>query len=169
MATRTVALGPAFATLRDDDEETLVGSSLHQEAINALYNGLKGCGPRRRLPWFIGNQLKIVIPRTGNRAPYQPAPDILVHPTLTAASRSSLILAVDGPPALVIEVAGPATALERDVNLAAPTGKPRVYEAIGVGEYLVFDPAGDILGTQVWARRAGPHGYTPWEPAADGR
>ncbi|MDP9373430.1 MAG: Uma2 family endonuclease [Chloroflexota bacterium] len=169
MITRAIALGPEFDTLPDDTEETLVGTSLHQGAITALYTSLALCGPRRGLPWFVGNQLKIVIPRQGNRAPYMPYPDILVHPTLTSASRSSLVLAVDGPPALVIEVASPATAVEQDVNLTSPTGKPRVYETIGVSEYLVFDPAGDILGSQVWARRASPGGYVPWEPEADGR
>lgn len=169
MIVQTAALGPEFDTLQDDTEETLVGTSLHQGAITALYTSLNLCGPRRGLPWFVGNQIKIVIPREGNKAPYQPYPDILVHPTLTNASRSSLVLAVDGPPALVIEVASPATAVENDINLTSPTGKPKVYETIGVTEYVVFDPAGDILGAQVWARRAGPHGFVPWEPDDDGR
>lgn len=170
MTVQAVALGPEFDTLRDDTEETLVGSSLHQGAIAALYTSLTLCGPSRGLPWFVGNQLKIVIPREGGtRAPYQPMPDILVHPARIGAALSALYLAADGPPALVIEVASPATAAESDVNLTSPNGKPRVYEAIGVAEYLVFDPGGDLLGTQVWARRAGPRGYVPWEPGADGR
>jgi Uma2 family endonuclease len=169
MATQLVTLSRELDALRDDDEETLVGSSLHQGAIVALYTGLVLCGPRRGLPCFVGNQLKLVIPRGGNRAPYQPAPDILVHPTLGASWRSSLLLAVDGPPALIIEVASPSTATERDVHLTAPDGKPRAYEAAGVAEYLVFDPAGDILGAQVWACRAGSRGYEPWEPDAAGR
>lgn len=169
MITQTVALGPEFDALRDDTEETVVGTSLHQGAIVALHTSLTLCGPRRGLPWFIGNQLKVVVPRQGNKASYMPYPDILVHPTLMNTSRSSLILAVDGPPALVIEVASPSTAEENDVNLLSPTGKPRVYETIGVKEYLVFDPAGDIIGTQVWARRASAGAYVPWEPGADGR
>ena len=164
-----VALGPEFDGLQDDTEETLVGSSLHQEAITALYTSLTLCGPRRGLPWFVGNQIKVVIHREGSQAPYMPSPDILVHPTLTSASRSSLVLAVDGPPALVIEVASPATAVERDVNLTSPTGKPRVYEATGVAEYLVFDPTGDLLGTQVWAQRAESGRFVSWEPEPDGR
>ncbi len=169
MTAQAVALGPEFDLLRDDSEETLVGSSLHQGAITALYTSLTLCGPRRGLPWFVGNQLRIVVPREGNRPPYQPAPDLLVHPTLGGGSRSSLYLAADGPPALVIEVASPATAVESDVNLTSPNGKPRVYEAIGVAEYLVFDPTGDLLGTEIWARRAGPGGYEPWEPDDNGR
>ena len=169
MLRQFVALGPEFDHLPNDTEESLVGTSLHQAAITALYTSLILCGPHRGLPWFVGNQLMMVIPRRGSQGPYMPSPDILVHPTLTSGSRSSLILAADGPPALVIEVTSPATALERDLNLTSPRGKPQVYEAAGVREYLVFDPVGDIIPTQVWARRAGPSGFVPWEPEADGR
>lgn len=63
MIVQTVALGPEFDTLRDDSEETRVGTSLHQGAITTLYNSLYLCGPRHGLPWFVGNQLRIVIPR----------------------------------------------------------------------------------------------------------
>ncbi|HEY8600447.1 MAG TPA: Uma2 family endonuclease, partial [Thermomicrobiales bacterium] len=127
------------------------------------------CGPRRGLPWFIGNQIKMIVPRQGSRAPYMPSPDILVHPTLTNTSRTSLILATDGPPALVIEVASPSTAWSSDLNLADPRGKPGAYEAIGIPEYIVFDPTAELLGDQLWARRLGPDGYEPWEPTTEGR
>jgi len=169
MILKTFALDPALDNLPDDTDETLVGSSLHQGAITVLVTGLTLCGPRRGLPWFIGNQIKMVIPRQGARAPYMPSPDILVHPTMTNSSRSSLILASDGPPALVIEVASPSTVWLSDLNLTDPRGKPRAYEAIGVPEYLVFDPTAELLPEQIWARRLGPHGYEPWEPTAEGR
>jgi len=166
--TRTFALGPEFDTLPNDTEETLMGSSQHQAAIVALYTSLQQCGPRRGLPWFVGNQIKLMIPRQGRR-PYQPAPDILVHPTLSSGSRDSLYVNADGPPVLIIEVASPSTAVERDTNLISPEGKPAVYAAMGVREYLVFDPSDDILGSPVWARRKGPGGFVPWEPDGMGR
>jgi len=169
MIAQTAALGPGYDALPDDTEETLVGSSLHQGAITAIYTGLILCGPQRGLPWFVGNQIELVIPREGNTRPYKPSPDILVHPTLTNASRTSLILATDGPPALIIEVASPSTALRNDINLIDSTGKPSVYADIGVREYLVFDPTGDILGVQVWARRSGANGFIPWTSDANGR
>lgn len=168
MVTRTVALGPEFDTLPNDTEKTLMGTSLHQAAIVTLYTSLEQCGPDRGLPWFVGNQIKLIIPRQGRRS-YQPSPDILVHPTLTSGTRESLHVAADGPPVLIIEVASPSTAVERDINLTSPTGKPGVYAAIGVREYLVFDPSDDILETPVWARRTGPGGYVPWEPDGHGR
>ena len=85
------------------------------------------------------------------------------------APRTSLAPAIDGPPALIIEVASPSTAVENDINLVSPRGKPRAYEAIGVREYLVFDATGEHVGRPVWARRAGPRGFEPWEPDANGR
>jgi Uma2 family endonuclease len=165
---RTFALGPEFDMLPDDTEETLVGSSLHQAAIVALYTSLEQCGPGRGLPWFVGNQIKLIIPRQGGGS-YQPSPDILVHPTLSSGSRESLYVKADGPPVLIIEVASRSTAVERDINLMSPDGKPGVYASIGVEEYLVFDPSDDILGSPVWARRSGPAGYIPWEPDQSGR
>jgi hypothetical protein len=109
------------------------------------------------------------MPRRGDRPPAQPAPDICVHPTLTRAPRTSLLVAVDGPPSLVVEVTSPATALGRDLNADSFVGKPQVYEAMGIAEYLVFDPLAEFIREQVRAWRLGPHGYLPWEPAADGR
>jgi Uma2 family endonuclease len=167
--TRTVALGHEFDTLPNDTEETLMGTSWHQAAIVALDTSLRQCGRRRGLPWFVGNQIKVVIPRHGGGGAYMPSPDILVHPTLGSGSRTSLYLAVDGPPVLIIEVASPSTAVEHDLNLTSPTGKPSAYEAIGVSEYLVFDPGGEILDPPVWGRRTSPSGFVPWEPDADGR
>ena len=98
-----------------------------------------------------------------------PSPDIIVHPTLTNASRTSLILTTDGPPALAIEVASPSTAWSSDLNLTDKRGKPGVYESIGIPEYLVFDPTSELLPEQIWARRLGPDGYEPWEATAEGR
>lgn len=164
MVTRSIALGPEFDLFRDDDEETLVGSSSHQGAIVALYEGLGNCGRQRGLPWFIGNQLTVLIPREGRKPPLQPSPDILVHPTLAAGHRSSLDVAKDGPPALVIEVVSPATALDRDLNTDLPIGKPGVYAAAGIPEYLVFDPLAEFLPERVRGWRLNPRGSTPWLP-----
>ncbi len=169
MLKQRVVLGPEFDHLPDDTEETLVGSSLHQGNITGIYTSLLLCGPRRGLPWFVGNQLKMVVSRRGYKRTYQPSPDILVHPTLTNSSRTSLLVDIDGPPALIIEVTSPSTALQSDLNLTPPESKPKAYEEIGVAEYLVFDPSEGFVPGQVWAQRLGPQGYEPWEPGVDGR
>ena len=166
MVARTLVLDARFDPVPDDTEETLVGASPHQDAIYILYDGLLACGPDSGLPWFVGNQLTMIIPRGGGRPSYQPSPDILVHPTLTQSDRSSLDVGRDGPPVLIIEVASPATARERDLN---PAAKPGIYAAINVLEYLVFDPQEQFIPGLVWARRLGPSGYDLWLPSALGR
>lgn len=163
-------LGPAFATFTDDTEESVLGSSLHQGAIMVLHDGLEACGPERNLPWCVSNQLRMVIPRLGQRA-LSLSPDLLVHPTLGNAPRDALDIATEGPPTLVIEVASPSTARDRDLAEGAVRGKPAVYAALGIAEYLVFDPTGEYVPEGLWARHLGPDGqtYQPWEAAADQR
>lgn len=162
-----IMLGPEFAGLTDDTEESILGSSLHQGAITTLDDGLNACGPQRGLPWFVGNQIRMVIPRLGHRS-VNLSPDILVHPTLGSGSRDSLILAADGPPALVVEVASPSTALARDLNEDAPNAKPAAYAALGILEYIVFDPLGEFLPDRIRAWHLGPRGYLPWGPELNG-
>ena len=111
---QSLTLGPQFAELADDTEESILGSSLHQGAITTLHDGLDACGHGRGLPWFVGNQIRMVILRVGRRAASL-SPDILIHPTLGTGSRDSIIVAADGPPALVIEIASPSTAAGRDL------------------------------------------------------
>ena len=169
MVTRTIVLTTAFDHLADDTEETLVGSSFHQDAIVDTYVSLKRYRRQRNLPWFIGNQTKLVIPRTGGAPSYQPSPDLMIYPTLGSDGWRSIPVARYGPPALVMEVVSPSTALENDLNFGSPGGKPNVYAAIGVAEYLAFDLFGDYIEDQVSAWRLGPAGlYVPWGPDSSG-
>jgi len=46
--------------------------------------------------------------------------------------------------------------------------KQRVYEAIGVQEYIAFDPDGALLSTPLLAWRLANGTYTPWRAEADG-
>lgn len=163
-----LVLGPQFADLADDTEESVLGSSAHQEAIVVLYDGLGACGRGRSLPWFVGNQMRIIIHRVGQRS-LSLSPDILVHPTLGTGSRESILVVADGPPALVIEIASPSTAAGRDLDEASASAKPAAYAALGIPEYLVFDPTAAFVKALLWARKLGPHGYAPWEPESDGR
>lgn len=169
MLTRPVVLGPEFAAIPDDTEETLLGSSSHQGAIVTVFDGLSICAQRRSLPWFIGNQLTLLVRQEGRELLRRFSPDILVYHTLAIADPTSLSIALHGPPTLAIEIASPSTALDNDVNLFEPEAKPQVYDRIGVAEYLVFDPTGGILGTPIWAQRRGPDGLAPWHADADGR
>lgn len=162
MVARTIVLGPAFDHLADDTEETLLGASYHQDAIVTVYQSLQWYRRSHGLPWFIGNQLKLLVPRAGGRPAYSPSPDLLIHTTLGNDLRASLSVAREGVPALIIEVLSPSTGLGTDLDAA---GKLGAYAAMGVAEYLTFDPVGEIIPERVRAWRLGPVGtYEPWVP-----
>ncbi len=170
MVTHATVLGPEFDTIPDDTEDSLMGSAGHQDTIHVIYDGVRLCAVRRDEPWFVGNQLFLLILQEGRNLPRRIAPDIMVYRSLALPNDpGSLAVALYGPPVLVIEVASPATALGNDVNLRDQNDKPQLYERIGVDEYLVFDPVGEMLGERIWARRRGPNGFVLWEPEADGR
>src|SRR6185437_4762735 len=117
----------------------------------------------------VGNQLTVIVPRLSGGPHYHPAPDVLVHPTLGPSPRQSLNVGVEGPPALIIEVTSPSTARERDLSPDPGRGKPALYAAMGVEEYIVFDPYGEFVPNQIraWQRTVGGV-FVPWEPAANG-
>ena len=165
MVTHHIALGPELDWLPDDTEESLLGTTVHQGTIVLLDNSLNLHKRRAGLPWLIGNQLRLIIPRREGRAAYQPSPDILIHATLGDAQLSSLSVAQYGPPALAIEVTSPATARAHDLDTISQRAKPQAYEECGIPEYLVFDPIGDFIPAQIRAWRIGPEGrYEDWPP-----
>lgn len=169
MVADQIALGTAFDHLLDDTEESLLGTPLHQLVIVTLFDSLTRHSRRNALPWVVGNQLRIRIPRGPGRPPYQPSPDILVHATLGTPPEASLDLRVVGPPALAIEIASPSTAREHDLNTLDARAKPAAYAAAGIPEYLAYDPTGEIIPEVVRAWRADERGrYQPWLPDARG-
>ncbi len=164
--TPSIQLGPAFAAFTDDTEESIVGSDYHQRTITLVYTSLAACGPERGLPWYIGNQLRMVIPREGGGT-LSLSSDLLVHPNLRhLPNRDALHVATEGLPTLVIEVASPSTALTRDLQ-----EKRDLYAHLGIAEYLVFDPAQRFIPDLLtaWKLPATGHHYQPWLPEADGR
>ena len=137
--------------LKDDTEEDLVGSDLHQTAIRRLADSLWLVGPGRGLPWHVSSQLMVQMGTVLGKD-WNPSPDVFVHPTAGPAPRTSFDISVEGVPPFVIEVASPST-WEYDTG---PKG--RSYGYVGVQEYLVFDPTTDLLGMPVRA----------WHTTADG-
>jgi Uma2 family endonuclease len=165
---RIIALGPELDWLKDDTKRSLLGTSIHQAVIVILDTGINSFRRRAGLPWFVGNKLKLIIPRQGGRPPYRPSPDITVHANLPSTDLTSLNVQVYGPPALVIEVASPATARKHDLDTLNPAAKPSAFAQAGIPEYLVFDPTGEFIAEQVQAWRAGPDGaYVSWLPDPD--
>ena len=132
-------------------------------------DGLHICARRRDLPWFIGNQLTLLIRQEGRADPRRIAPDIIVYPS---AARRRSDVARDGaawsanPGARSRQ---PGTALDSDINLFDPDGKPQLYARIGVEEYLVFDPTGRYCAAGGLGATSRAGGFVPWLPEADGR
>lgn len=155
----------AHFALPDDTEEELVGADWHQAAIVHLYDSLIDLADRRGLPWHVGNQLTLVAWAPSGDA-WRPSPDIMVHPDAGPMPRKEMVAAESGVPALVIEVASETT-WRYDVNVK--DGKAAGYHALGVSEYLVFDPTGDYLPERCrgWRHPAGT--TEPWQPTHDGR
>ena len=171
MVTYQLFLGPELDWLLDDTEEALLGTSVHQYTITNLYGDLTSYRDDAGLPWFIGNQLKLIIPRRDGRPPYYPSPDIVIHATLGDIELSSLSFARYGPAALAIEIASPATAYGHDLDTVDPEAKPLAYAQGGIPEYLAFDPTGKIIAEiiRAWRMGRGTHGsgsgvYVPWLP-----
>jgi len=161
MVTRTIVLGPEFDHLEDDQGETLGNASYHQDVAIAARECLRVYGQRRGLPWYVSYQ----TPLAKNGVVF--TPDVFVHPTRGSDPFDVLDVEREGPPALIIEVLNPVTGLATDLN---PLGKLGSYAAMGVAEYLTFDPIGEIVPEQVRAWRLGPDDtYVPWVPTATWR
>lgn len=170
MVTQPIILESGFVAVPDDTEESLVGSAGHQETIHVSYDGLRICAVRRQLPWFVGNQLFLLILQDGDDGPRRIAPDVMVYPEHTLPDDPKTIaVALHGPPYLILEIASPSTAKDFDLNLRDRRARPQLYERIGVSEYLVYDPSGEMLGERVWALRRGPNGFAPWLSESDRR
>ena len=94
-----------YSWLHDDAEEDLVGADWHQDAIRALSTSLKTLAEERRWPWHVGDQLTLVGEKPDGKE-WRPGPDISIHPRLGPDKRQEVDVRVEGPPALVLEVAG---------------------------------------------------------------
>jgi Uma2 family endonuclease len=162
-----------YSWLHDDTEEDFVGADWHQDAIRALSTSLKTLAEERRWPWHVGDQLTLVGEKPDGKE-WRPGPDISIHPHLGPDKRQEIDVRVEGPPALVLEVASAST-WTYDVSLESTRrGKRQVGKAFGylvlmrVPEYLVFDPKGEFLAGHVQAWRRVGDVIRQWEPDADG-
>lgn len=147
--------------LRDDTEEDLVGSDLHQDAITEAHAGIAAYAREQGLSWYVSKQVMVIAPMPG-REVWHPSPDVYVVPGISADPRSSYDARVDPIPPFIVEVMSPSTA-DRDLEV-----KRRSYEWIGVREHLIFDPTGDQLGGAVRAWHTGAMEWEPWEADESG-
>jgi Uma2 family endonuclease len=150
--------------LHDDQEEDLVGTDWHQRAIDGVFDALQDVAEVAGLPWHVGNQHTLVARMPDGRF-WRPCPDIMVHPHAGSAPRAEMVVAADGPPALVIEVVSPTT-WHYDVDDVQ--GKAAGYLALGVPEYLLFDPTGAYLRAPCRGWRQADGKVAGWLPDPGG-
>lgn len=149
--------------LPDDTEESVVGTQWHQEAISALTGMLQEVAARRGATWGVCDQIALTGLRHADGHPYDPRPDVMVLPLpLPSGNVSSIALADVATPLFIAEVASTST-FGNDVG-----DKRAAYAAIGVPEYIVFDPDGALLSTPLLAWRLEGGAYVPWKPDGDG-
>lgn len=152
--------------LHDDTEEDVVGADWHQESIGGSVDSLRDNADEEGLPWHVGDQLTLVAWRPDGRE-WRPMPDVMVHPTAGPERRKEMRAAVDGIPALVIEVLSETTwRYDQDTT----RGKAFGYMRLGVPEILLFDPTGEYLGEQqCMGWQLSDEGYRTWGPDSAGR
>jgi hypothetical protein len=111
----------------------------------------------------VCEQVAIAGLRHADGRPYDPRPDAMVlSRPLPSGGISTIALADVGAPLFIAEVASRST-------MADDVGDKRLaYEAIGVPEYIVFDPDGALLSTPLLAWRLDGDSYVSWRPGDDG-
>jgi len=150
-------------TLLSDTEESVVGTSWHQDATSFLVDMVRAVAERRGATWGVCNQIALLGLRHENGTAYDPRPDVMVLARpLRSGRMSSITLEEAGAPLFVAEVASRST-VGNDRG-----DKRHAYTAIGVPEYVVFDPDGDLLPDVLRAWRLEGGVYAPWRAASDG-
>lgn len=147
----------------NDTEESIVGTLWHQTAISALVEMLEEAARRHGTTWGVCDQIALKGLRHDDGTDYDPRPDVMVLPhPLPSGDISSIHLDDAGVPLFIAEVASDST-MGNDVG-----EKRHAYAAIGVPEYLVFDPNGAVLSTPLLAWRLQSGVYVPWKLDAGG-
>ncbi len=150
-------------TLLSDTEESVVGTEWHQEAGSALAGMLREVARRRGERWGVCEEIALLGLQHEAGTAYDPRPDVMVlAQPLPSGGLSSIRLEEAGTPLFVAEVASRST-VGNDRG-----DKRQAYAAIGVPEYVVYDPDGDLLPATLLAWRLEGGVYVPWRAADDG-
>lgn len=155
----------------DDTEESILGTDLHQMTITNFRLGINEIArlyrkPGQPVPWQALSQIVLLGCERPDGSDYRTLPDIFVYRRTIDQNRGSVALALDGPPALIIEVLSEST-YAADIDLKR--GKGYSYARAGVQEYLTIDPTGLLLTECIRAWRLVEGEYRPWQPDENGR
>jgi Uma2 family endonuclease len=150
-------------TLPSDTEESVLGTEWHQEAAGALADVLRAVAVRRGASWGVCEGIALVGLQHEDGTDYDPRPDVMVLARpLRSGSLAWIHLRDAGVPLCIAEVASDSTKTNDQGD------KRHAYAAIGVPEYLVFDPDGALLSAPLLGWRLEGEQYVPWLPDAEG-
>ncbi len=150
-----------------DTEESVVGTEWHQEAGGALASMLRISAERQGDSWDACEEIELSDLFHEDGSPYPARPDVMVLARPLDKGRAATTVIESGVPLFIAEIASRSTVRnDRD-------GKRIAYAAIGVPEYVIFDPSERLLGggrtVEAW-RLPTPDArvYVPWLPEPDG-
>jgi len=153
--------------LSADTEESVVGTEWHQEAGGALAAMLRISAERQGDGWDACEEIELSDLFHEDGSPYPARPDVMVLARPIDKGRAATTVAESGVPLFIAEIASRST-VRNDRE-----GKRIAYAAIGVPEYVVFDPSERLLGPgrvmEAW-RLPTPDArvYASWAPEPDG-
>jgi len=162
----TTARAAAALWPPEDTEESVLGTNIHQDTIVAVRGGINQAASRAKRPWRAGGQTNVAGFFRPDGSAYTTLPDVFVYRVPFDRRRATLSLALDGAPALVVEVLSPET---YSADLDLERGKGYSYRRGGVAEYLTLDPLGRYLREQGRGWRLAGGAYVPWGRDAAGR
>src|SRR3954465_6417605 len=142
------------------DGQPMAETLEHQQVMIDLIEGLRSRYAKVPGSWVAGNFFFCY--EKGNPNAHVP-PDVMVAEGLKPKElRLNYLLWEEKPPSLVVEVTSRSTRRE-------DTGKKKwLYERIGTGEYVLFDPFGEYLRPRLQGNRLERGRFQPIPLEADG-
>lgn len=149
--------------LLSDTEESVVGTQWHQEASWQLADMLRYVAARRGATWGVCEWITLIGLHHEDGTSYDPKPDVMVlRQPLVSGNVASVRLDQVGAPLFIAEIASDSTKSNDQGD------KKRAYAAIGVAEYIMFDPDGSVLPEPLMAWRLQGGVYESWLAEEDG-
>jgi Uma2 family endonuclease len=152
--------------IEDDTEDApwMVMSDWQSHATTNFFILLQQYAAHLSPPLYVAAMLPIRYhPVPGDPRIQQLAPDVLAA-RVDPHFRSSYRLEKEGvAPAFVLEV------VSHESRQRDTVDKRRAYEAMGVQEYLLFDPVGELLTPRMQGYRRERRRLLPWEGESEGR
>jgi hypothetical protein len=136
------------------DDGPIIGSQGHNRFMGNLFLQLLDLGEQPVFAWHAANRLDLVL-RWDDGTVDRLIPDLFLHRGPISPMQEELDVADAGAPMLVLEIGDYLGAKDATADADLRTAKVAWYLAIGVEEYLVYDIAEALSGSDLalWGRR----------------